>query len=190
MTTKVKIDLKQGLIELEGSEEFVRSYLDEFKNNITSTFNELKFERPPKKKKVKATQPEESAEGDVSTERKTKAKSAHIISPERFDIHGGEKVPSLQVFFDEKKPGTGNPYIIAVIGYYITELLGNDSFSEGQIEYAYRMLKLKRPNHLRQIIVNAKNNKDFFTPTEVQDKWKITRTCEIFVSDKLPETKE
>ncbi|WP_041363790.1 hypothetical protein [Methylomonas methanica] len=90
---------------------------------------------------------------------------------------------------EEKKPGKGNGNIIAVIGHYITEKLGEEHFSEGQVEYAYKMLNIKRPNHLRQIMINEKNKRDLFEPNaEDATKWQLTRAGEIFVSDQLPES--
>jgi len=109
------------------------------------------------------------------------------VSAERFDIHGNADTPSLQALLEEKKPGSANGEKIAVIGYYITELLGSPSFSEGQIEYAYKMLKFPRPTHLHQIIINVKNQNDWFE--QVKDSstcWTLTRSGEIFVSDALP----
>ncbi|AEF99501.1 hypothetical protein Metme_1067 [Methylomonas methanica MC09] len=108
---------------------------------------------------------------------------------ERFDIHGGADFPSLKDYMEEKKPGKGNGNIIAVIGHYITEKLGEEHFSEGQVEYAYKMLNIKRPNHLRQIMINEKNKRDLFEPNaEDATKWQLTRAGEIFVSDQLPES--
>jgi len=92
---------------------------------------------------------------------------------------------------EEKKPGTANGIRIAVIGYYITEVLGQENFTEGQIEYAYKMLDLKRPNHLHQIMINNKNEKDYYEPVEETDStWRLTRTGEIFVADELPGSEE
>ena len=73
-----------------------------------------------------------------------------------------------------------------MIGYYITEFLGQETFSEGQIEYAYKMLRIDRPGYLHQIMLNTKNEKDYFEPNEEGTAWKLTRTGEIFVNDQLP----
>ncbi len=75
---------------------------------------------------------------------------------------------------------------MVVIGYYISEILGEKKFSEGQIEYAYKMLNYERPGHLRQIIINAKNEKDWFESHDKNGTWFLTRTGDIFVSDELP----
>lgn len=184
--TKVKIDLKSGIIELEGSETFVSKYLNELKGQLNfipkNTQAEIKEERSPLPASQKKTRVK-PADGKIARSRK--------IDPEKFDMHGGDGKPSLKSFFEEKAPGGGNGDRIAVIGYYITETLGFEKFTEGQIEYAYRMLNLGRPNHLHQIMINTKNQKDYFenAPEGTSSEWILTRGGDIFVSDQLPKTK-
>ena len=185
--TKAKINLREGTIELEGSESFVRGYLDEFKELLKAPKKaEVHQEPPPPKAPAPKKAPAKKAAQNKANAGK---KSAPKVSMERFDIHGGDDIPSLSKFMEEKKPGTGNGNNIAVIGFYVTEILGQANFSEGQIEYAYKMLKLKRPGHLHQIMINEKNKRDLFEPNaENNSLWSLTRTGEIFVSDLLPES--
>lgn len=184
--TKAKINLKEGTIELEGSESFVSGYLDEFKELLEAPQKTEPQSPPPAPKAAAKKAPAKKAAASKAT---TGKKAAPKVSMERFDIHGGNDIPSLSKFMEEKKPGTGNGNIIAVMGFYITDLLGNDNFTEGQIEYAYKMLKLKRPAHLRQIMINEKNKRDLFeADAEDSTLWSLTRTGEIYVSDSLPES--
>lgn len=184
--TKAKINLKEGTIELEGSESFVSGYLDEFKELLKAPQKTEPKSPPPAPKAAAKKAPAKKAAASKAT---TGKKAAPKVSMERFDIHGGNDIPSLSKFMEEKKPGTGNGNIIAVMGFYITDLLGNDNFTEGQIEYAYKMLKLKRPAHLRQIMINEKNKRDLFeADAEDSTLWSLTRTGEIYVSDSLPES--
>jgi hypothetical protein len=186
MDTKANINLKEGTVELIGSEEFVSKYLDIFKE-FFSTQNH----QHPKQNK------DESNGGDVTETFRTNGKEkkekrtgkpakAKNISIEKFDLHKDKDNPSLEDFLKDKNPGKTTANIIAVIAYYITMIKGIEYFSEGNIDYAYRTLSIPgRPNHLRQIIINAKNDKDFFEAGE-EGKWKLTRTGEIFVDEKLP----
>jgi len=177
---KAKINLNEGVIELEGPEDFVRAYLDEFKELFKKPF--VPVCDHPQTVAETPTNPKNTSHKKSGGSKK----SAPKVTAERFDIHGNDKIPSLQSFFDEKNPGKANGDIIAVIGCYITELLGNETFSEGQVEYAYKMLKISRPNHLHQIMVNTKNSKDYFVQDEEGAGWKLTRAGEIFVSQQLP----
>lgn len=189
--TRVKMNLSEGSIELEGTEAFVTRYLDEFKVLIgDGRVKPADSEKTVTKRAIasKQTTTSKRIENPDKTERKPK-KGAPKVTAERFDVHGGNDVPSLKDFFEEKKPGRANGDQIAVIGYYITELLGNKTFSEGQIEYAYKMLKLNRPGHLHQVMINNKNEKDYYEQTdENAANWSLTRTGEIYVNDQLPAT--
>jgi hypothetical protein len=195
---KARIDLSNGVIELEGSEDFVKTYLSEFKMLVEKSVNQSARARSTIETVPVSSEPppqlnhsEEKAKDPATNDKKKKAKSksskgAPKVSPERFEIHGDNGIPPLKDFFESKNPGKANRDIIAVIGYYVTEVLGSETFSEGQIEYAYRMLSLPRPGHVRQIIINAKNQKDYFEQSEEGANWKLTRTGEIFVADQLP----
>jgi hypothetical protein len=104
----------------------------------------------------------------------------------RFDLHADQSTQSLEDFIKEKSPKPAAD-LIAVIGYYLTQIRGAPSFSDGNIEYAYRTLKLKgRPKHLRQIIINQKNTRDWFESADVDGAWKLTRTGQIYVDENLP----
>jgi len=187
--TKVKMDMVAKTIELEGSEAFVTKYLEEFKTILFSAPPAQRDEKPPKtRKRKKEKEPTSPVEAEQQN-GKVKRKAAAKLVAERYDIHGGNGKPSLEEFFAQKNPSKANGDRIAVIGYYITEILGNKIFSEGQIEFSFKMLKLDRPAHLHQIMINTKNEKDYYEPIEnEQGKWSMTRGGDIFVCDKLPAT--
>lgn len=188
--TKAKIDITTGTIELEGSEAFVAKYLDEFKGLIVSGITE-----PEPIKQTAATIPAAAApnkKGSATRKSSKKSKGAPKVSTEKYDIHGEGDTPSLKAFFDEKKVGKNNGERIAVIGYYITEILEHEYFTEGQIEYSYKMLGLDRPGHLHQIMLNNKSQKDYYEQAESGESghWVMTRGGDIFVADELPRSAE
>lgn len=118
--------------------------------------------------------------------RKTHTNS---ISPDEFDVYQNDYKESLESFFKRKKPGNGNPNRIVTIAYYITKINHQDYFTEGNIDYAYRILNLAgKPVHLKQIIINLKNERIWFQKTIDQriTGWKLTRQAEIYVEEKLP----
>jgi len=183
MQFKVKINIAEGTIELEGSEEFVTKYLEEFKERIYTGSTKRPMSRTKLPRAAAATTPRQKGTS-VKKGAKVKAKS---IAPERFDLHKSDDQPSLKDFLEEKKPGENTGNLIVVIAYYITHLRNQPSFSEGNIDYAYRTLSIKgRPKHLRQIIINNKNQRDLFEEAETEGNWSLTRSGEIFVEEQLP----
>jgi hypothetical protein len=177
--TRVKLDLTGRMIEVEGSEEFIAKYLEEFKALMRETPAPSLQDRGESHAKGTTASPKPSAK-----KTKTKAKG---IQAEKFDLHKSESKPSLKEFFDQKSPGTNNGNRVAVIAYYIKRMNDTPTFSEGNIDYAYRILELKgRPNHLHQVLINNKNERDLFEPVEGDGMWELTRTGEIFVEEKLP----
>jgi hypothetical protein len=116
--------------------------------------------------------------------KKTPAKS---IAIQEFDLYGSsdKKIPSLENVFKSKIPENTSDRIL-VIAYYINRILSNISFTEGQIEFAFKALQLPdRPGHLRQIVNNLKTNKVWFKDV-VPGQWTLERLGELYVEDKLP----
>ena len=117
----------------------------------------------------------------TSTPKSNVTTTAKSIVQEKFDAH--HKTKTLKKLFDEKDPGKNTNRIILTIAYYLHEILGVSSFSDGNIDYAYRTLGLtNRPKHLRQTITNMKNRKVWFEDAE-EGKWKLSRNGEIYVEN-------
>ncbi|RDC63128.1 zinc ribbon domain-containing protein [Adhaeribacter pallidiroseus] len=114
---------------------------------------------------------------------------ANSIVPNEFDVYQNSYKESLESFFRQKNPGNGNPNRIVTIAYYITKINHQEYFTEGNIDYAYRILNLGgKPAHLKQIIINLKNERIWFQKILDQSiaGWKLTRQAEIYVEEKLP----
>ncbi|PSR52977.1 hypothetical protein AHMF7605_05270 [Adhaeribacter arboris] len=114
---------------------------------------------------------------------------ANSIVPNEFDVYKNEYKEALEAFFRRKNPGNGNPNRIITIAYYITKINHQEYFTEGNIDYAYRILNLNnKPAHLKQIIINLKNERLWFQKIidNTTTGWKLTRQGEIYVEEKLP----
>ena len=146
--------------------------------------------RVSKVKKRKITNPE-----ILTTHYRTAAPAftrkvvANSIMQEEFDAYKNSYKESLENFFNRKKPGTSTPNRIVAMGYYITKINGQDYFTEGNIDFAFRLLNLSgKPIHLTQVITNLKNEKVWFQRIKQGDisGWRLTRQAEIYVEEKLP----
>lgn len=103
----------------------------------------------------------------------TKSKSSKNITPEDFDTLKNNTKPSLQELYDKFKPSL-NKDIFGLIAYYVCSINGSEQFSAGNIDYAYRILKLPRKNHLIQLVNNVKNETQWFEGVE-SGIWKLNR---------------
>lgn len=113
---------------------------------------------------------------------KTVSKS---VTVEEFDPLN--KVKTLAKLFDEKKPGENTGARILLIAYYIIKINKSEYFTEGNIDFAYRVLGLnKRPNFLHQTLLNLVSRKVWLNQIEGKEgAWSITRIGESFVDDKM-----
>lgn len=131
---------------------------------------------------------ENRSEG-VSNSRKTQPSkktklsktSAKPVPVHEFDIDAGKGKESLENFYNAKNVQT-TPERILVISYYVVKCNKQEYFTDGNIEFAYKVLGLERIAHLRQTITNAKNKHSWFKMTD--EGWSLERLGEIYV-DKL-----
>lgn len=186
--TKARIDLIAGIIELEGDESFVVKYLDEFKNRINVAPGSGVSQKAVPGKGEVVTPPRKPS--GVSEKKKTTTPLKQIRA-EAFEVKP-QKGETLESFFASKGAPTAHSKRIAVIGYYITQNLSEQYFTEGNIEFAYKVLKLNRPKYVRQACTDAKNQQQYLDNFERADgpsAWVLSRIGEIFVEDEAGSTK-
>ncbi|WP_129020485.1 zinc ribbon domain-containing protein [Edaphocola flava] len=120
------------------------------------------------KKTVKAKEQNQ----DKSTDKKV-TKSAKHIQYEEFDTLKSDTKPSLEEFYSTYQPQI-NQDIFGLIAYYMHHFCNKENFNAGNIDYAFRTLKLQRKNNLVQAITNAKNDSLWFDRTS-QGVWCLNR---------------
>lgn len=158
-----------------GQEKAYQYLNDVFNSEKTGTWNLSNLSRSSGGTKKSGNSKESS--------KKKKSSASKSITPEPFETR--HKSKTLEAFLSEKTSnGTTNK--ILLIGYYINKILKKPTFTDGNIEYAYKALKLdRRPKHLRQMIINAKNDHLYFEDAEPKGAWKVSRDGEIYVEEKL-----
>ena len=178
----IKDLLKDKLIKALNSEDYI---FTENGKDLARNILEGKVEfRNVNRKQISRKHLSNASDSNAVSSKSKKAVKGKSILQEKFDLHKSTTTIALEDFLLEKKP-KNTAQTILVIGYYITTIKNINSFSDGNIDYAYRVLNIKgRPAHLRQIIINAKNSNDFFDSME-DGKWLVTRTGEIFVEEKM-----
>ncbi len=163
---------------------FARSWNDLFKENFSTvkendlilTKQGLINARGLMNNQTRNVKAKKNTKSNIANQNKsTKTSKQSSVKIEEFDIYekGG-----LQSFIEKFNATSTKEYILC-IGYFITKILEKESFSDGNVDYAFKVLKLpNRPNALRQIIINIKNNEMWIENAE-EKNWKINRTGEI-----------
>lgn len=169
--------------------KFTAQGLDKANELLLMATNGSRFPTRSPRKSVSYAQPNLNIQRSNPVSRKT---AANTIEADEFDVYKNEHKISLEEFFARKKPGTGNPNRIVTIAYYITKINHQEYFTEGNIDFAYRILNLAgKPVHLKQVIINLKNSRIWFQ--KVLDRgtngWRLTRQAEIYVEEKLPSSR-
>lgn len=163
---------------------FAKNWNDLFKENFsTIKENDLIL---TKQGLVNAHELMNSQARNVRAKKSTKSNIANPNKPTKSSKQSNVKIEEFDLYekgglqsFIEKFNATSTKEYILCIGYFITKILEKESFSDGNVDYAFKVLKLpNRPNSLRQIIINIKNNEVWIENAE-EKNWKITRTGEI-----------
>lgn len=145
MDAKAKLNLKEGIIELEGNEEFVKKYLDEFKGLLNKTSQYIPQQFSPDKKIIQTissqTQQNNNLQQGIKQKYKQKMSKGNI-TPIPMDLK--TKTPSLRELYQQKKPFT-NQEIVALFVYYINKILTNDNVAPGHILSCYNEIGIKKP---------------------------------------------
>lgn len=175
--TKAKINLKEGIIELEGSEEFVQKNLDGFKDYISKPMDDLLNENA------------KTLNGSTRQSKSTVRPTVDTVVPDEFDIRGNDTIPSFRKFVDEKKPDGSAPDMIAVTGFYFKQYLKKEEFSEGNVMYAYGIAGAKRPRKVHQAFHDTKTRKQWIRQGSTPDKWVLTHIGEDHILLDLPKVK-
>ena len=104
-TTKIKIDLAQGIIEAEGTESFVLSIYSDFKEQIalskTSAGSENTSEKPRTVKKEKTPIPKKSTTKKASKKISTSESTGKPVKD--LDLSGEEENQTLSDYYYKHK---------------------------------------------------------------------------------------
>ncbi|MBW9261720.1 MAG: hypothetical protein K1564_09145 [Candidatus Thiodiazotropha sp. (ex. Lucinisca nassula)] len=157
MTTKLKIDLSTGLLEVEGTEEFVKTIYDDFKEKLNSP---TPAAPAPESKPAAATTPAKKAKpkkAAASAGNASKAKKAPGIAKD-LDLSGGADDPTLKEFYgryDHKSNFERN----LIFTYYLKQVIGVEKVNLDHIFTCYRNVGQKLPKALEQSMRDTAKDK-------------------------------
>jgi len=154
---KIKVNLKEGTVELEGSEEFVKNYWEKISNSLKSMPVIHSTETlPPIKQNSNRPQKKNSKKSGNSPKKID-------LSLIPLDVKAKDNRPALSKFFEEKQPKS-NQEIITLIAYYLKTYLNVSVMKYGHALFCYNEIKKPKPLNIVQL----------FRDTVFYKKWLVT----------------
>jgi hypothetical protein len=196
---KFKINIKEGIIEIEGSDTFVERHLEKFEEICKSAIEEVVSRRLSGIKKSDGKymleenpQPHEFTR--MTTPNAVKAPSKplnrpHIaLPPIPVDLKGNHNKIGLREFYNQKRPS--NHYEkTAVFVYYLTKFNKQSEVKFGEILSCYDEVDEKKPS-ITDIVKNSIRYKGWLGQGSDKFATVLTISGENFVGFDLPQIKD
>lgn len=181
VTTKAKINLKEGAIELEGSETFVSKQLEAFQKQMQT---------------VKLPNPQEDIkkENDIGKSEKLLSKKKVVkispcITPIPLELKAKDGKPALRDFFNEKKPKSQQEDL-TVFAYYLKHHLNINDMLSGHVASCCKEVGRKVPKSMNSTFKSIQHYKEWLDVGVGAESAQITTTGENFVEYELPREKD
>ena len=194
---KFKINVKEGVVELEGKESFVDKHLDKFEELFKSAIRETMaqgVEYTLASNEASAL-PQRNIEKsfDISRPELSKAHNNNkhttkqSLPPVPVDLKAKENKSGLREFYAEKKP-INHYEKTAVFVYYITKVNKQAEIKYGEILSCYEEVGEKKPS-ITDIIKNSIRYKGWLEWGSDKFTTRLTISGENFVKFDLPQQK-
>ena len=203
---KFKIDVKQGVVELDGSETFVDKHLDKFEEIFTSAIKQTMIQgiiHSITDDNVSALQQNSEPKSNVSKLELAKAnnnnsnsnsnnkhatKQSPNLPPIPVDLKANVKKVGLREFYTEKNPSNHYENTVVFV-YYLTKINKQTEVKYGEILSCYEEVGEKKPS-ITDIIKNTIRYKGWLEPGTSKFITRLTISGENFVKFDLPQQKK
>jgi len=167
MTTKIRIDLSQGIVEAEGSEDFVQMIYDDFKDKIS-------YKSPPEAPKDNL--PKEIPERKPPRTKPPKKKQKYKQSGQRMqkvvnnlDLSGKGVKKSLRDFYAGFSPSSNMERNLIFV-YYLNNTMKVSPITIDHVFTCYCNIKsLKIPVSLEQSLKDTRALKNWLDTSSLDD---------------------
>ena len=184
--TKLKIDLRNGTLEVEGEEAFVREIYQDYKEKIAQEgFSPV--EESPQEDREAVVKPKTRAAKDSKAKTGSKRKESFpIVKDLDLSAKGGKE--ALKSFYAKKSPTTAIQRN-AVFVYYLQKIAEAKGIGVNHIYTCYKDVGEKVPGALRQSLLDT-SFKYGWIDTKSMENITVTTHGENLVELGLPEKKE
>ena len=146
IVTKAKINLKEGTIDLEGSEAFVTRQLEIFAKEMKGLRTEIETE--PQETKGSQTQTSDEKR------RRRKGTIPRLVAAITLDLKQKGEKSALRDFYKQKTPSTDMERV-ALFAYYLKKYLSMDKVEAGHIVSCCKEVHCRIPADISQTFYNA-----------------------------------
>jgi len=185
--TKLKIDLRSGILEVEGEEAFVREVYQDYKDKVSQD-NFTPINEPDREETeptTTRTKPHKVKNNNAKTGSKRK-ESYQIVKDLELSVKGGKE--ALKSFYAKKVP-TSAMQRNAVFVYYLEKVAKVNGVGVNHIYTCYKDVNEKVPGALRQSLLDTSFKKGWID-TKSMEGITITTHGENLVEHELPSKKE
>jgi hypothetical protein len=201
---KFKIDVKQGVVELEGTENFVDKHLDKFEEIFKSAIKEnmaqgiihsltddnvLTLQQQNSEKKLGISKHElVKANNTNNNNNKHATKQSLSLPPIPVDLKANVNKVGLREFYAEKKPANHYEKTVVFV-YYLTKINKETEVKYGEILSCYEEVDEKKPSII-DIIKNSVRYKGWLEQGSGKFITRLTISGENFVKFDLPQQRK
>lgn len=187
--TKLTIDLKNGLLEVEGEEEFVRGIYADYKDVLSMMIARQSGEGRAEIPAAASTGAAEVSTGSKNKKADRAPKQTRSKSMESYKMLGNldlnpQGKTSLRAFMASKNPADAGE-INTVIVHYLKKTLNTEHVTLDHIYTCYKSTDKKVPTALLQSLKDAMRRKGWVDSSNIADI-KLTTAGENLVEYELP----
>jgi hypothetical protein len=170
-TSKLRIDLSQGVVEVEGSDTFVLTVYADFKDRLSAAGQKQIPPPPPPapaptgaSRSSKGKKPVTSATG--TTKSRKKGRDSQVIVKD-LDLSKG-KNGRLKTFYEKYDLKTNYERNLVFV-YYMQFELELDGITDNHVFTCYRDVGAKLPKALRQSLIDAASQKGWLDTSDMDN---------------------
>lgn len=202
MTTKLRIDLSQGILEVEGSEAFVRTIYQDFKIQfLGEEAAEEVVQSTRRRKRTKAAKTKTPPPEPVRVEEPVK--TTETVSPtppvmptkppipaptynyiEDLKLGHTTDNPSLVEFMDSKLPITNEERNLVFL-YYLQHIIKHKPITLDHIYTCYREVNIRAPLNIENSLQLTANHQNWIKITKTGNM-STTPAGKLYVEKELP----
>jgi hypothetical protein len=168
MSSKLSINLNDGKLEVEGSEEFIKEMYSDFKTLLSNTPGSTRL---PAEMQIEhdtaRIDPKPKKGPSVKTKKPTTGKPKHSSELKLLtDLNLRPKgKTSLKDFASQYQIKIAEELTLVIV-YYLKQIMTVEKVSVNHVFTSYKELGKKVPSTLKQVLINHKNTKNWIDVTD------------------------